>query len=136
MSKKKRPSLKDYLRTGKVQMEPEESPSRPKDAEDEAPASPGKPQGDAFLKVLTPRDLEVWEPILRAGIEIKELPLDYASLRKAFRVTDKVRFTYYILEREAMPLRSIRTSAEIREPLLLVIGWDEMGTLTLYWPQL
>jgi hypothetical protein len=134
MSKKMRPSLKDYLRTGKVRMEPEEPPSRRKDHEEKEPRK-SAPGTDKFLKLLTPHDLQVWQPIARTETEIQELPLDLVSLREDFRTMDRARFTFYTLEGEGTPLRPIRTSVQIREPLLLALKWDETGILTLYWPQ-
>jgi hypothetical protein len=120
-----RPSLKDYLKTGKVRMEPEEPQTPPRQKE----IAFG---GDTFLKLLTPHDLEVWKPILQAEIAVQELPLDFPSLREDFRTMDRARFSCYILERDGTPLRPVRTSVQIREPLLLALKWDETGTLTLY----
>ncbi|MDR1979842.1 MAG: hypothetical protein LBQ42_13985 [Synergistaceae bacterium] len=121
MSKRTRPNLRDYLRTGKVRAETEPGES-----------SESAPGVDAFLRLLTRHDLEVWRPMLRAGTAIQELPLDFVSLREDFRTMDRTRFTCYILEREGEPLRPVRTSVQIREPLLLALKWDELGTLTLY----
>lgn len=190
MSKKVRPSLKDYLRTGEVRAElfesreelPSESeapssqkkqkkissPSKPvsksatekkngikkravqvgkapdRKASSKANDSPGAAENspsfaisaaaEFFLDSLAATDRETWDPILRAGSEIAEFPLDYAAVREDFRTMDRNRFTCYILDQKGAALRPIRTSVQIRGPLELLAKWDELGMLTLYLP--
>jgi hypothetical protein len=126
MSKRLRPSLKDYLRTGEVRVE-----TMP-----EAKAPPAKEtvpdRADAFLALLSEADRRMWEPVLSAGTEICSLPLDLSALREEFLALDRTRFTFYVLVEKNAPLRPVRTDAQIREPLVLLFRWDERGTLTLY----
>ena len=125
MAKKAKPSLKGYLKTGKVCLV---SPESQKSSSD---------QDTAALKLLenmTEADRKTWEPIFSAGTKICKSPLEFVSAREDFRTMDRARFTYYILEQKGGPLRPIRSSEQIREPLLLLLKWDEMGTMTLYDP--
>ena len=87
-----------------------------------------------FLALLAEADRKIWEPMLLAGTEIQILPLNFVVLREDFRTMDRNRFTCYILDREGEPLRPIRTSVQIREPLALLLKWDEMGALIIYDP--
>lgn len=116
MSKRMRPSLKDYLRTGVVRTHKEA-------------ALP--PLALAFLDILSKVDRETWEPILQGGTELQSKPLDFIFLREDFRTMDRSRFTYYILPQRGELLRPVRSSVQIREPLALLVKWDEMGMLTL-----
>ena len=178
MSKKIRPSLKDYLKTGEVRMEVADSTSDgvsvrenemppktsnslnskvkpvtktsvskkktpktipPQENKTKLEPEEKSPELDSrtidFLEFLSPSDRETWEPILRAVVELQILPIDFVALREDFRTMDRNRFTYYILDQKGEPLRPIRTSVQIREPLTFLIKWDEMGILTLYAPE-
>ena len=137
MSKKIRPSLKDYLRTGQVHLEAANSQSS---QDNEVPELEGKSlelnvRKFDFLELLSPFDREMWGPILHAGTEFQMLPIDFVALREDFRTMDRSRFTYYILDRKGEPLRPVRTSVQIREPLIFLIKWDEIGALSLYAPE-
>ena len=130
MSKKIRPSLKDYLRTGVVRLESDDTPP-PSDA-----PIPSQEDSEAFfLSLLSGRDRKTWQPILDAGIVLHSLPLDLIPLREDFRTADKNRFTFYILDKKGEPLRVVRTSVQIRNPFEFLVKWDETGILTLYKPE-
>ena len=133
MAKKIRPSLKDYLRTGVVRLtEDRESDAF---AENQGhPSAPTSPPGlsESLLALLSERDRHTWEPILKAGTEIRSAPLDFVALREEFRTADRNRFTYYLLADEEEHLRPIRTSVQIREPAQMLLKWDETGVLTFY----
>jgi hypothetical protein len=137
MSKRLRPSLKDYLKTGEVRTG-KETPPEPSlgetrtDAGEPAPSPLSHPP--ALLELLAPSDRQMWGPILHAGTETQVLPLDPASLREDFRTMDRSRYTYYVLEQKGKPLQPVRTEAQIRGSLALVLKWDEVGSLTLYDP--
>lgn len=130
MAKKIRPSLKDYLRTGVVRLAEEREPL----VEGETPSPAAEPQNpvDSILERLSERDRHTWEPILHAGTQIQRAPLDFVPLREEFRNADRDRFTYYLLAEGEEHLRPIRTSVQIREPVKMILKWDEMGKLTLY----
>ncbi|MDR3265463.1 MAG: hypothetical protein LBT15_05565 [Synergistaceae bacterium] len=163
MSKRMRPSLKDYLKTGKVSLEPVDPAASPsasstppetpvaekvektkkasgtKRGKNVSAVSSGSLSGDApspigamFLGMLSEADRGTWDPILRAGTEIASLPADFVALREEFRTADRSRFTFYILDRPGTGLRPLRTSVQIREPMTLLVRWDEMGMLTLF----
>ena len=166
MTKKIRPSLKDYLKTGEVRFEAEENfsqealPSSPpaaskpnsakavkrpsaisKPAGKKTPSKrssstdePSKPLLPFFLELLDEKDRIIWEPIVRAGIDVQELPIDFVAAREDIRTMDRNRFTCFLLPAEREPLRPVRTSVQIREPLLLLFRWDEMGSLLIYRP--
>jgi hypothetical protein len=120
--KKAKPNLKDYLKTGKRVMAGSE--------QDPAPAV----RKDAFLDLLAPPDLKMWQDMLDAGIAIQLLALDAASIRQEFQVMDRDRFTCYTLEKKGEPLRPVRLGSQIRDPLALLLKWDETGILTVYTP--
>ena len=125
MSKKAKPSLKDYLKTGKVRFEPSESKES---------SLSRKTEAAELFERLAEADRTMWSSIFSSGAEMQASPLDFVSAREDFRTMDRVRFTYYILDREGGPLRPVRSSVQIREPLVLLLKWDEKGTLTLYAP--
>ncbi|NLL36786.1 MAG: hypothetical protein GX256_04605 [Fretibacterium sp.] len=134
MSKKIRPSLKDYLRTGVVRPEAD-SLSKEMDSNEAAAPPPSSDSQESFLSLLSPQDRETWQPILRAGVKVCSLPLDIVSAREDFRTADRNRYTFYILNKKGEPLRSPRTSVQIREPFELFLKWDETGVLELYAPR-
>ena len=165
MSKRLRPSLKDYLKTGEVRLESLPGFQPPPS---ELPAVSGSPvsegwlsgQGEnpfseaaaaenaknaaavgcaeadekisIFLDLLSEFDRRTWEPVLRSGTEIRRPPFNAVSLREDFRLVDRTRFTYYILDERNAPLRPVRTSVQIREPFVLLLKWDETGVLDIY----
>jgi hypothetical protein len=141
MSKRLRPSLKDYLKTGEVRLEtssglqpPGSQPPPSEPACSGPPDSERASSGDvrAFLELLSESDRRTWEPVLRSGTEIRKPPFDAAALREDFRLMDRARFTYYILDGQNAPLRPVRTSVQIREPFVLLLKWDETGVLDIY----
>lgn len=158
MTRKRRPSLKDYLKTGEVHLEPEtlsfptegtpaeqapEQTSTERTATEQAPTERTSvektdaewmtpPAAIALSKLLSATDRRIWEPILDAGTKITVLPLNLVALREEFRTMDRDRFTFFILEREGANLRPVRTSVQIRDPLTLLLRWDESGELTLF----
>ena len=197
MSKRMRPSLKDYLRTGEVRLELTESvespqidsaseepasikaaetssrkkdsgkksaggsadskpsapkkPSREKKAADappekrsgrkEAPVSAEtvsselpKPANDIveFLSLLAEADRKIWSPIVNAEIDLQVGETDFVAIREDFRTSDKNRFTFYLLDKIGEPLRILRTSIQIKDPMTLLMKWDEMGSLVIY----
>lgn len=175
MTKRIRPSLKDYLRTGEVRTEvfetqetpvPESLPPRTREKKSEASSRTKQaasqksktekrpPQAkerrsatkttarakatpsvaDSFLNSLTEADRATWVPVLSAGSEVTELPLDFIAVREDFRTMDRNRFTCYILDRKGADLRPVRSSVQIREPLELLLKWDELGVLILFRP--
>jgi hypothetical protein len=124
MSKRLRPSLKDYLKTGEVHLE--SLPEGKNTVENE--------EIRVFLELLSETDRRTWEPVLRSGTKIRRAPFDAAVLREDFRLMDRTRFTYYILNEQNAPLRPVRTSVQIREPFALLFKWDETGALDIYGP--
>jgi hypothetical protein len=147
MSKRLRPSLKDYLKTGEVRLEAlsgvhSSPPSAAGSDSAQAETPPPEPAAavergvtetvSVFLELLSESDRRMWEPILRSGTEIRLPPFNAAALREDFRVMDRARFTYYILDERNVPLRPVRTSVQIREPFILLLKWDEMGAVDIY----
>ncbi|MDR2174591.1 MAG: hypothetical protein LBO82_01465 [Synergistaceae bacterium] len=136
MSKRVRLTLKDYLKTGEVRLEAlpgfRSPPSPPKSGGAEGKdAAPGDESG-VFLGLLSESDRRMWEAALHSGTKIRRLPFDAAALREDFRLMDRTRFTYYILDERNAPLRPVRTSVQIREPFVLLLKWDETGALDIY----
>jgi hypothetical protein len=119
-----RPSLKDYLRTGEVHLASEPRPTAVGEAA----------RNDAFLGLLIPSDLRMWETYLSAGPKVQTLRLDLPSVREDFQTTDKIRFTYYALAGQGEPLRPVRADSQIQAPLILLLKWDDTGVLTVYGP--
>ncbi|GHS94172.1 hypothetical protein AGMMS50276_06220 [Synergistales bacterium] len=153
MTKKLRPSLKDYLKTGKVssepfrenaqvtplaQAEPEIKPEVTPEATPEAihevkPAIKTKLALDkVFLSALSPADRDTWSSMLAAGIDVKPLFLpNIESLREDFLYSDNTRFTFYILNEKGAPLQMVFGESQIQEPFVLVAKWDETGVLSI-----
>jgi hypothetical protein len=135
MSRRLRPSLKDYLKTGEVRLEglPDVKTANAAGAPDVKAANAAEDERiRAFLELLSEPDRQMWEPILRSGTEIQWLPPDLVALREDFRLMDRTRFTYYLLDEKNAPLRPVRTSVQIRGPFVLLLKWDERGTLAVY----
>ena len=122
MAKKVKPSLKDYLKTGKrVVVDP---------GRKSTPVA----RSNAFLDLLAPSDLKMWEAMLGAGTAIQLLHLDAAAIKEDFQAMDKGRYTCYTLEKKGEPLRPVRTDSQIHGSLALLLKWDETGALTVYAP--
>ena len=45
---------------------------------------------------------------------------------------DRSRFTLFRLETAGEPLFHVRTSVQIREPLIALLKWDETGKIFIY----
>ena len=85
----------------------------------------------SFVDMLCGEDRKTWEKIFTAtGAEF--LPLDFVERREDFRTMDRSRFTLFKLEEAGKPLFHIRTSVQIREPLIALLKWDETGKATIY----
>ncbi|MBQ7263363.1 MAG: hypothetical protein IJR14_06535 [Synergistaceae bacterium] len=160
-AKRKRPTLKDYLRTGVVQLLDTEDeakrddpatakdPSReivetetpsvePSSAPSDAQPEAAPPVEDArsivreVLAMLAPADREMWGAMLAAASSVEREPLDLPAVRERFRTSDKERFTWYLLAEEGAALSPLRTSVQIRPPVCRVIEWDEQGAATVF----
>ena len=121
MAKKIKPNLKDYLRTGKRIVA-------------DAERKPTAARSNAFLDLLAPADLKMWETMIGAGTTVQLLRLDAASIREEFQAMDRSRFTCYALAKKGEPLRPVRAEAQIHDSLALLLKWDETGVLTVYAP--
>lgn len=149
---KGRPSLRNFLSTGKVSFEPESVAEKKakKDApvkEDNASivkktVKSGKKSGSVkkklkydfswILEKLAPDDLGTWEMIFNSDATIKEEPLDMVLLREMFRNMDRVKYTLYVLDASGNNMRTIRSGVQIREPFEFFILWDDSGSVTVY----
>ncbi len=102
----------------------------------EAGSGPGIEQSrelDGFIELLCDEDRKTWEKIFAAaGTEF--LPLDFIERREDFRTMDRGRFTLFKLEEAGKPLFHVRTSVQIREPLIALLKWDETGKAAIYRP--
>ena len=161
MTKKLRPSLKDYLKPGKVSSAP---PLAQAESEIESEVTPEvttevtlevtpevKPEATSevkpeikpaaktrlaldkvFLSVLSPADKDTWSSMLTAGVDVKPLFLpDIESLREDFLYSDNTRFTFYILSEKGASLQMVFGESQIQEPFVLVAKWDETGILSI-----
>ena len=134
MSRKlSKPSLKNYLSTGKVIIEESQEVS------DTSKATVSEENTgekilitDKLLGFFSPDDLNIWGPVFRAGAEITIKKINIVELRDFFRTMDRVRFTLYILENEKTTMRIVRSSVQIREPFLLFLLWDDIGVASVY----
>jgi hypothetical protein len=153
MTKKLRPSLKDYLKTGKISVEPfkenaqadpiaQAKPEIRQDIKQETKpdikqeikqaAKTSFALDKVFLSVLSPLDRDTWSLILTAGVEVKPLFLSTVdSLRDDFLASDNTRFTFYILHEKGAPLQMVFGESQISEPFVLVSKWDETGVLSI-----
>jgi hypothetical protein len=127
-----KPSLKNYLSTGKVVIE--ESHRTSDDSSTGADINDnGKViDADKLLEIFSPEDIDTWGPVFKAGAEIKKVKIDLVELREFFRTMDRVRFTLYILENEKTTMRIVRSGVQIREPYLLFLLWDDTGVASIY----
>ena len=102
---------------------------------DDGTAAQPEPSGElrSFVDMLCGEDRKTWEKIFAVtGAEF--LPLDFVERREDFRTMDRSRFTLFKLEEAGKPLFHIRTSVQIREPLIALLKWDETGKATIYRP--
>ena len=152
---RKRPSLKDYLTTGKVFVEEVEAapiPSGPSVAEiAPAPAEPSAEMTAALAeqetplppKASPPRILELlgdaareqWTALLTAAA-VEERPIgELSARREEFRTLDRSRYTLFLLDAPKGTLTPVRTSVRIREPLAALLLWDETGSAVVYYSE-
>lgn len=152
---RKRPSLKDYLTTGKVFVEEVEAapiPSGPSVAEiapapaepsaetttalaeQEAPLPP-KASPPRILELLNDADREQWTTLLTAAA-VEERPIgELSARREEFRTLDRSRYTLFLLDAPKGTLTPVRTSVRIREPLAALLLWDETGSAVVYYSE-
>jgi hypothetical protein len=90
-------------------------------------------EGRTLLDMLCEEDKKTWEKIL-AEADVEFLPLEFIERREDFRTMDRSRFTLFRLDREGEPLFHVRTSVQIREPLVALLKWDETGRVSVYRP--
>ena len=158
---RRRPSLKDYLTTGKVFVEEVEAapiPSGPSVAETApAPAEPpalGEPSAETtavvaeqetplppkaspprILELLGDADREQWTALLTAAA-VEERPIgELSARREEFRTLDRNRYTLFLLDTPKGTLTPVRTSVRIREPLAALLLWDETGSAVVYYSE-
>lgn len=86
---------------------------------------------DSILEMLAPEDRPLWEKLFGAA-ETEFLPLDLVERREDFRTMPRDRFTLFRLEEPGKPLHHVRTSVQIREPLVCLIKWDETGHIFVF----
>ena len=150
---RKRPSLKDYLTTGKVFVEEVEAapiPSGPSVAE----IAPGEPSAGTtavvaeqetplppkaspprILELLDDADREQWTALLTAAV-VEERPIgELSARREEFRTLDRSRYTLFLLDAPKGTLTPVRTSVRIREPLAALLLWDETGSAVVYYSE-
>ena len=133
MSRKaSRPSLKNYLTTGKVIIEELSEPSLPSDIDIDKSTSGDEINAEMILALFSAEDSNTWEPIFKAGAEIKKEKIDLVELRDFFRIMDRARFTLYVLKNEKTAMQIIRSSVQIREPFILFLLWDDTGVASIY----
>ncbi|MCL2767507.1 MAG: hypothetical protein FWE49_02090, partial [Synergistaceae bacterium] len=94
-----KPSLKNYLSTGKVLIEEsQEACDVSKIAVNKESADEKIINTDKLLGLFSLDDFNTWEPIIRAGAQIIREKTDLVLLRDFFRTMDRSRMTLYILE--------------------------------------
>ena len=149
---RKRPSLKDYLTTGKVFVEEvdaapilsvaETAPASaepsaetmPVVAEQETPLPP-KVSPPRILELLGDADREQWTALLTAAA-VEERPIgELSARREEFRTLDRSRYTLFLLDAPKGTLTPVRTSVRIREPLAALLLWDETGSAVVYYSE-
>lgn len=156
---RKRPSLKDYLTTGKVfveevphahdpvdaaplpaevRQEPAEAVLRPEEPSTETTTEETKPQTPLppkILEILGAVDREQWTPLLTAAV-VDERPIgELSARREEFRTLDRSRYTLFLLDAPNGTLTPVRTSVRIREPLAALLLWDETGSAVVYYSE-
>ena len=150
---RKRPSLKDYLTTGKVFVEEVEAASIPSGpsvaetapgepsagttavvAEQETPLPP-KASPPRILELLGDAAREQWTALLTAAA-VEERPIgELSARREEFRTLDRNRYTLFLLDTPKGTLTPVRTSVRIREPLAALLLWDETGSAVVYYSE-
>lgn len=133
MSRKiSKPSLKNYLSTGKVVIEESHETCGDSGKNVETDSQGKTISVDELLLLFSEEDLNTWGPVFKAGAEIKKEKLDIIEMRDFFRTMDRVRYTLYVLKNEKTTMSVIRSSVQIREPFLLFLLWDDTGVSSIY----
>ena len=127
--KSSKPSLKNYLSTGKVIIEKSDNS---KANVNEEKTDEKVINTDKLLELFSPEDSSTWKSVFMSGAEIKKEKMDLIELRNLFRTMDRARFTLYMLENEKCAMRVIRSGVQIREPFLLFLLWDDTGVASVY----
>ena len=104
-----------------------------------APEKPSEKKGEdvlpegagSILEMLAREDRLLWEKLFGVA-ETEFLPLDLVERREDFRTMPRDRFTLFRLEEPGKPLHHVRTSVQIREPLVCLIKWDETGRISVF----
>jgi len=104
------------------------APEKPSEEKGEEAHSGGT---DSLLEMLAPEDRALWGNLFGAA-ETEFLPLDLVERRGDFRTMPRDRFTLFRLEEPGKPLHHVRTSVQIREPLVCLIKWDETGRIFVF----
>ena len=125
---KKSPSVKKKPSSGSM---PEHLPGGPGEASREKSGDMASGDAAALLDMLTPEDRNLWEKLFAAA-ETEYLSLDLVERREDFRTMVRDRFTLFRLEEPGKPLLHVRTSVQIREPLVCLIKWDETGKISVF----
>ncbi len=89
------------------------------------------PEEAELVGMLAPEDRAMWEKLFGTA-ETEFLPLDLVERREDFRTMPRDRFTLFRLEEAGEPLSHVRTSVQIREPLVCLIKWDETGRISVF----
>ena len=85
----------------------------------------------ALLEMMAPEDKAMWEKLFAAA-ETEFLPLDLVERREDFRTMARDRYTLFRLGEAGEPLFHVRTSVQIRDPLVCLIKWDETGKISVF----
>jgi hypothetical protein len=103
------------------------------DSVPQPPCPEGKTGEEAsrLLDMLCEEDMKTWGKIF-ADADVEFLPLDFIERREDFRTMDRSRFTLFRLDGEGTSLFHVRTSVQIREPLVALLKWDETGRVSVY----
>ena len=132
--RKKRPSLENYLTTGKVHWEEEPGISLPPSQEDGCEAlgaslSPERTsltvKEERFLSMLETEDKEFWEPRFRKSV-VSFLPLQVMKERSSFEKGER-KGKIFKLRRRKYPLEEVKEERDISFPLLALI--EEEGNI-------
>jgi len=130
-----KPSLKDYLSTGKVITGESHEAGDITKTNISVNSDEKNINADKLVELFSADDSNTWGPIFNAGAEIKYEKADVSELREFYRTMDRIKFTLYILENEKTNMRIIRSSVQIREPFVLFLLWDDAGVASVYIPE-
>ena len=127
-----KPSLKNYLSTGKVLIEEPQETCDPSIIDVGISAHRKTISADGLLGIFSEEDIYIWGPVFEAGAEIKKDRIDLIEMREFFRTMDRVKFTLFVLKNEKATMQIIRSSVQIREPFILFLLWDDAGIVSIY----